>query len=76
MDTLTTVVADFGDSDAETIHDSSDATLNNLEKYHAMGNFGSSYAVRFKNKVSDTTITFGNRMTEAIEVRSDLSSYL
>ena len=54
MDTLTTVVADYGDSDAETIHDSSDATLNNLEKVNSMGNFGSSYAVRFKNKVSDT----------------------
>jgi len=54
IDTLTTVVADFGDSDAETIHNSSESTLNNLEKYHAMGNFGSSYAIRFKNKVSDT----------------------
>jgi len=54
MDTLTTVVADSGDSDAETIHDSSDSTLSNLEKFNSMGNFGSSYSIRFKNKVSDT----------------------
>jgi len=54
LDTLTTVIADSGDSDAETIHDSSDTNLNNLEKYNSMGNFGSSYSIRFKNKVSDT----------------------
>jgi hypothetical protein len=54
LDTLTTVVADYGDSDNETIHDSSDSTLNNLEKVNATGNFGSAHTLRFKNKVSDT----------------------
>jgi hypothetical protein len=58
LDTLTSVVADFGDSDAETIHDSSDTALNNLEKFNTMGNFGSSYTVRFKNKVSDTSTNY------------------
>jgi len=58
IDTLTTVVADSGDSDAETVHDSSDSTLNNLEKYNSVGNFGSTYSVRFKNKVSDTRKTY------------------
>jgi hypothetical protein len=54
LDTLTTVVADYGDSDNETVHDSSDSTLNNLEKVNSTGNFGSSHTIRFKNKVSDT----------------------
>ena len=58
IDTLSTVVADSGDSDAETEHDSSDSTLNNLEKYNAVGNFGSTYSIRFKNKVSDTRKTY------------------
>ena len=54
IDTLSTVIADYGDSDVETIHDSTDSTLDNIEKYNPVGNFGSSHAIRFKNKVSDT----------------------
>ena len=49
---LTTVYADYGDSDQLLIHDSSDSTNLNLEKVRSFGNFESSWHVRFKNKTT------------------------
>jgi len=52
MYTLTTVHADYGDSDQLLIHDSSDSTKLNLEKVRSFGNFESSWHLRFKHKTT------------------------
>ena len=50
--TLSTVYADYGDTDQLLIHDSSDSTKLNLEKIRSFGNFESSWYLRFKNKTT------------------------
>ena len=58
--TLSTVYADYGDTDQLLIHDSSDSTNLNLEKIRSFGNFESSWYLRFKNK---TTSNVNKRLT-------------
>lgn len=52
--TLRKVTMNYGDSDSEVIHDSSDATLNNVEKVRQPFNFESSYYLRFKTDFVET----------------------
>lgn len=49
--TLTKVTINNGDSDQEVLHDSTDATLNNIEKVRNAFNFQTSYFIRFKTTV-------------------------
>jgi hypothetical protein len=52
--TLRKVTFNPGDSDAEVIHDSTDASLNNIEKVRQPFNFESSYYLRFKANIVQT----------------------
>jgi len=51
VSTLRTVTMNYGDNDQEVIHDYSDATLNNIEKVRQPSNFESSYYLRYKGTV-------------------------
>lgn len=52
--TLTKVTLNYGDADSSVIHDSSESTLNNLEKVRQPFNFESSYFLRYKSTVIQT----------------------
>jgi len=52
--TLRKVTFNAGDSDAEVIHDSNDASLNNIEKVRQTFNFESSFYLRFKANIVQT----------------------
>jgi hypothetical protein len=54
ISTLRKVTFNPGDSDAEVIHDSTDASLNNIEKVRQPFNFESSYYLRFKANIVQT----------------------
>lgn len=49
--TLRKVTINYGDADQEVIHDSTDSTLNNIEKVRQPFNFESSYFLRYKSTV-------------------------
>lgn len=49
---LTKVTANSGDVDVEVLHDSTDSTLNNIEKVRQPFNFESAYFIRFKSKTT------------------------
>jgi len=49
--TLRKVTMNYGDADQEVIHDYSDATLNNIEKVRQPFNFESSFFLRYKGTV-------------------------
>jgi len=51
INSLTKVTMNYGDGDEEVIHDSTDSTLNNIEKVRQPFNFESSYFLRFKATV-------------------------
>jgi len=52
--TLRKVTMNPGDSDYEVIHDSTDASLNNIEKVRQPFHFESSYYIRFKANIVQT----------------------
>jgi len=52
--TLTKVTMNPGDSDLEVIHDSTNSSLNNIEKVRQPFNFESSYYIRFKANIVQT----------------------
>ena len=52
--TLRRVTLNAGDSDSEVIHDSTDSSLNNIEKVRQPFNFESSYYIRFKANIVQT----------------------
>jgi hypothetical protein len=52
--TLRKVTMNPGDSDSEVIHDSTDASLNNIEKVRQPFHFESSYYIRFKANIVQT----------------------
>jgi len=52
--TLRRVTFNAGDSDSEVIHDSTDSSLNNIEKVRQPFNFESSYYIRFKANIVQT----------------------
>ena len=54
ISTLTKVTINPGDSDSQVIHDSTDSTLNNIEKIRQPFNFESSYFLRYKSTVVET----------------------
>ena len=54
ISTLRKVTFNPGDSDAEVIHDSTDASINNIEKVRQPFNFESSYYLRFKANIVQT----------------------
>jgi len=53
INVLTKVTVNFGSEDATVVHDSTDATLNNIEKSKEVHNFNSSYYVQFKRSYLD-----------------------
>lgn len=55
ISTLTKVTMNYGDADSEVIHNSSDSTLNNIEKVRQPFNFESSYFLRYKATVIQTS---------------------
>lgn len=57
ISTLRKVTVNLGDSDEEILHDSTDATLNNIEKSKEPHNFGSTYYIQFKKSVLDSVQT-------------------
>jgi hypothetical protein len=69
--TLTTVYSDYGDSDQLLIHDSSDSNNQNLEKVRTSGSFGSSWHVRYKNKITTKVNErlLGNKFREKSDYR-------
>jgi hypothetical protein len=52
--TLRRVTFNAGDSDSEVIHDSTDSSLNNIEKVRQPFNFETSYYIRFKANIVQT----------------------
>lgn len=52
---LKKVTINYGDSDQELLHDSSDSTVDRIERVRQAGNFDSSYYLRFKSNVVSTT---------------------
>jgi hypothetical protein len=54
---LTKVTVNVGDQDQTVIHDSTDATLNNIEKSKEPHNFQSSYYIQFKRSFLDSVQT-------------------
>lgn len=54
INTLRKVTANLGDSDSDVIHDSSDSSLNNIEKVRKPFNFEAAYFIRFKSNVVQT----------------------
>ena len=55
ISTLTKVTVNIGDEDQEVLHDSTDATLNNIEKSREPHSFQSSYYIQFKKSYLDRT---------------------
>jgi hypothetical protein len=55
ISTLRKVTIDYGDNVAQVIHDFEDETLNNIEKVRQNFNFESSYFIRYKSGVSETS---------------------
>jgi hypothetical protein len=54
---LDKVTANVGDSDEAVVHDSSDPTLNNIEKSREPHNFQSSYYIQYKKSYLDSVQT-------------------
>jgi hypothetical protein len=54
INTLRKITINYGEDDATVLHDSTDATLNNVEKAKEPLNFGSTYYLKFKNSVLDS----------------------
>jgi hypothetical protein len=52
---LRKVTIDYGDEEEQVIHDSTDSTLNNLEKVRQPGNFESSYYIRYRSNIASTS---------------------
>lgn len=57
ISTLKKVTVNVGDEDEEVLHDSTDATVNNIEKSREPHNFQSSYYIQFKKSYLDKTQT-------------------
>jgi hypothetical protein len=57
ISTLRKVTVNVGDEDEEVLHDSTDATVNNIEKSREPHNFQSSYYIQFKKSYLDKTQT-------------------
>lgn len=55
--TLTKVTVNTGDEDQTVIHDSTDATINNIEKTKEPHNFNSSYYIQFRRSFLDSVQT-------------------
>lgn len=55
ISTLRKVTANIGDEDEEVIHDSTDATLNHIEKSREPHNFQSSYYIQFRKSYLEKT---------------------
>lgn len=55
ISTLRKVTVNVGDEDEEVLHDSTDSTLNNIEKSREPHNFQSSYYIQFKKSYLDKT---------------------
>jgi hypothetical protein len=55
--TLRKVTVNLGDEDEEVLHDSTDATLNNIEKTREPHKFQSSYYIQFRKSYLDKTQT-------------------
>jgi hypothetical protein len=55
MSTLRKVTVNVGDEDEEILHDSTDQTINNIEKSRESHNFQSSYYVQFRKSYLDKT---------------------
>lgn len=70
ISTLRKVTIDPGDNVAQVIHDYSDSTLNNVEKVRQVFNFESSYFIRYKSGVSETS---SNRVRT--QTFKDISDY-
>jgi len=66
INTLRKVTANTGDEDQIVIHDSTDATLNNIEKSKEPHNFNSSYYIQFKRSFLDSvqTIIYSSKFDE------------
>lgn len=66
ISTLRKVTLNPGDSDEEILHDSSNSSVNNIEKIRQHGNFESSYYLRFKTNVvtTDNNRTLGRLFRE------------
>ena len=73
ISTLTKVTMNPGDSDSEVIHDSTNSSLNNVEKVRQPFHFESSYYIRFKANIIQTNTsrilgkTFKNHSDYKIE---------
>lgn len=52
--TLRKVTVNPGDADEEVLHDSTNSSVNNVEKIRQAGNFDSSYYLRFKTNIVTT----------------------
>lgn len=57
INTLTKVTVNTGDEDQTVIHDSTDATINNIEKTKEPHNFNSSYYIQFRRSFLDSVQT-------------------
>jgi hypothetical protein len=57
ISTLTKVTVNTGDEDQTVIHDSTDPTINNIEKTKEPHNFNSSYYIQFKRSYLDSVQT-------------------
>jgi hypothetical protein len=57
ISTLRKVTANIGDEDEEVLHDSTNATLNHIEKAREPHNFQSSYYIQFRKSYLDRTQT-------------------
>lgn len=57
ISTLTKVTVNLGDSDQAVVHDSTNATLSNIEKTKEPHNFGSTYYIQYKKSVLDSVQT-------------------
>lgn len=55
ISTLRKVTVNVGDEDEEVLHDSTDSTLNHIEKSREPHNFQSSYYIQFKKSYLDKT---------------------
>lgn len=67
--TLRKVTMNAGDADQEVIHDSTDSSLNNVEKVRQPFNFETSYFVRFKSDIIQTNSS--RIMTKTFKSNSD-----
>jgi len=57
INTLTKITVNVGDEDQVVLHDSTNATLNNVEKCKEPHNFNSTYYIQFKRSFLDSLIT-------------------